>query len=145
MENSNGMAANFLVAKSIVTGTIAKAWDCFVNPGHVVNWNFAGDDWHCPKSEATVETGGRFCHTMAAKDGSFSFDFFGDYTSVEPLHALRIVLGDGRKMEVDFKDLGDGTVEVIERFEPENQNPLEMQQQGWQMILNRYAEYASQL
>ncbi len=137
------MENTFLEARVQIQSSVEKVWDCFVNPEHVVNWNFAGDDWHCPKSIADVRTGGNFVHTMAARDGSFSFDFGGDYTEVVPNATLRIVLGDGRKMEVDFIDNFNGTIEVIERFEPENQNPHEMQQMGWQMILDRFAAYAA--
>jgi len=37
-------------------------------------------------------------------------------------------------------DIGATTL-VTEQFEPENQNPEEMQQMGWQMILNNFKEY----
>ncbi len=33
------------------------------------------------------------------------------------------------------------TTLVTEQFEPEQQNPEEMQQMGWQMILNNFKEY----
>jgi hypothetical protein len=31
---------------------------------------------------------------------------------------------------------------VTEQFEPENQNPEDMQQAGWQMILDNFKSYA---
>ena len=52
-----------------------KVWDCYTLPQHIVNWNFASDDWHCPEAENNMEPGGMYRAKMAAKDGSFSFDF----------------------------------------------------------------------
>ena len=46
---------------------------------NVMNWNNASDDWYCPKAENDLKEGGKFAFTMAAKDGSFSFDFGGDF------------------------------------------------------------------
>ena len=36
-------------------------------------------------------------------------------------------------------------VEVVEEFEAENENPVEMQLEGWQMILNNFKKYVESL
>jgi uncharacterized protein YndB with AHSA1/START domain len=124
-----------------IDATLEHVWKCFNQPEHVTQWNFAADDWHCPKASNNVIAGGEFNYTMAAKDGSFEFDFQGTYKEVTPLKELKIVLGDGRNMEVTFTQMGEKT-KVTETFDPENENPREMQQMGWQMILNNFKKYA---
>jgi hypothetical protein len=52
-------------------------------------------------------------------------------------------MGDGRKVKITFKGQENET-EVIEIFDAETENPIEVQQQGWQAILNNFKKYAEQ-
>jgi uncharacterized protein YndB with AHSA1/START domain len=122
----------------------ATAWQVFTTPQHIMQWNFAADTWHCPAATNTLEVGGPFSYTMAAKDGSFAFDLQGVFTKVEPPTCLHYSLADGRKVTVDFTEEAGGTT-VTQSFEPENQNPLEMQQAGWQAILQEFARRTLQV
>lgn len=122
---------------------VAHVWNCWTKPEHIMHWNAASDDWHCPKAENDLRVGGRFSSTMAARDGSFSFDFSGEYTAVEPQSRIAYTLEDGRKVEVRFNPDGDGT-NVEQTFDPEKENPEEMQRGGWQAILDRFKAYAEQ-
>ena len=122
-----------------------SAWSAFTEPEHVVNWNFAGDDWCCPSCSNDLRVGGTFTSRMEARDGSFGFDFESTYTAVDPGKHLALVMSDGRRWTVDFSDQGDGTCIVTERFDPEGENPHDMQRMGWQMILDRFAAYAARL
>ena len=36
----------------------------------------------------------------------------------------------------------DNGVLVVEEFDPENENPIDMQRMGWQAILNNFKNYA---
>jgi hypothetical protein len=65
------------------------------------------------------------------------FDFCGTYTSVNTLHHISYILGDGRTVQIDFKEK-DGLVELTETFDPESVNSLELQRSGWQAILNNF-------
>ncbi len=121
------------------------AWRAFTEPEHVVNWNFASDDWCCPKASNDVRVGGTLNSRMEARDGSFGFDFESTYTAVDPGQHLALAMSAGRRWTVDFRDRGDGTCLVTERFDPESENSHEMQRMGWQMILDRFAAYASSL
>lgn len=49
-------------------------------------------------------------------------------------------IGDERVVEVTFEKTVGG-VKVTEVFEVEDQNPVDMQRDGWQSILNRFKEY----
>lgn len=119
-------------------------WDCFTLPEHVKNWNFAADSWHCPEAKNDFREGGTFTYTMAAKDGSFSFDFAGTYDEIIPMTSIKYTLGDGRKCHITFVNEENFTV-VLHAFEAENMNPEDMQQAGWQAILNNMVAYAETL
>ena len=132
-----------ITVKNTVNAPIEKVWEYWTKEEHVKNWNFAAADWHCPNATNNLQVGGEFHYTMAAKDNSFSFDFWGTYQKIEPEKLLEITLGDGRLMKVEFEFTLDGTV-VKEQFEPENQNPEDMQKAGWQMILDSFKSYVEQ-
>ena len=128
------------VSTTIKNKTIAEVWDYFTNEKHVINWNFASDDWHCPKAINNLEVGKSFTYTMAAKNGEMSFDFNGIYTEIELLSKINYVLEDDRKIFVTFTETENG-IELVEKFDPETENSEELQQTGWQMILNNFKKY----
>ncbi len=122
-----------------ITGDIQKVWDMWTSPEHITKWNFASPDWECPKAENDLRVGGNFSSTMAARDGSTSFDFAGTYTNVIPLELLAYSFGD-RTATVSFTTQGDSVL-ITETFDPETENPREMQEAGWQSILNNFKNY----
>jgi uncharacterized protein YndB with AHSA1/START domain len=126
-----------------IDASVEKVWNYFTQPKHIVNWNFANDDWHSPSAENDLTVNGLFKYNMVAKDGSFSFDFWGNYTQIETHKTIAYTMGDGRKAILHFTE-NDNQTEVIEIFEPEGQNPEEMQQMGWQAILNNFKKYVEQ-
>lgn len=126
-----------------IEAPMEKVWNYFTQPAHIVNWNFASDDWHTPYAENDLTVNGLFKYTMAAKDGSFSFDFWGNYTQIETHKTIAYTMGDGRKAILHFSENNNKT-EIVELFDPENENPEEMQQFGWQSILNNFKKYVEQ-
>lgn len=137
------------MSKAITTQTFVRAdrgtvWKCWTDPKHVVHWNAASDDWECPTAKSDLTEGGKFSYTMRAKDKSASFDFNGTYTKIEEGKSIEYVIEDGRKVSVNFEDAEEG-VEVTETFDPENENPEEMQQAGWQSILDNFKRYTESL
>ena len=136
-------AMQLITVQSNIQAPVQKEWDFFTNPQHVINWNFAMPEWHCPSATNQLEVGGEFHYTMAARDNSMSFDFWGTYKKIEKEKNIQILLGDGRSMLVTFEMTDDTTI-VTEKFEPEKENPVEMQQAGWQMILDNFKRYVEQ-
>jgi uncharacterized protein YndB with AHSA1/START domain len=130
-----------ITVETVVNVPVDKAWEVFNEPEQIKKWAFASDDWHAPYSENDLRTGGKIKTTMAAKDGSMSFDFEGTYTHVVPNSIIEYALGDGRTVKVVFEAQGDAT-KVTETFDPEGTHPREMQQGGWQAILNNYKKQA---
>jgi uncharacterized protein YndB with AHSA1/START domain len=129
-----------ITIESTIQAPVAKVWDYWNQPEHIKQWAFASDDWHAPKAENDLRTGGKFSTTMAAKDGSFSFDFGGEYTEVKEHKLIEYTLGDGRKVSILFSTIGDAT-KIIETFEAEDENPVDMQRAGWQTILDNFKKH----
>jgi uncharacterized protein YndB with AHSA1/START domain len=126
--------------EALVNAPLEKVWNCWSDPLHITKWCFASDDWHAPKAENELEVGKTFKTTMAAKDGSFSFDFGGKYTTVEYGKRISYVLEDGRQVDITFEQLGD-SVKVTEDFDAESEHSIEMQKGGWQAILDNFKKY----
>lgn len=137
------MATTKITIQAIVSADRQKVWDYYTKPEHITKWNFALDTWHCPSASNDVRIGGKYIARMEAKDGSFGFDFGGIYNEVVPGEKLTFTMADNRVVSVIFKQLEFAT-EVTITFDAENQNPVEMQRQGWQAILNNFKKYAEQ-
>ena len=120
---------------------IEKAWEIWTTPEHITKWNNATDDWHTPHAEVDLQTGGSFLSRMESKDGAHGFDFRGMYTEVIPFEKIAYVLEDGREVNISFSARENGTT-ITESFTPENKNTLELQQQGWQAIMDNFKKYA---
>ena len=117
-----------------------KSWSHYTEPAHITQWNFASEDWCCPTASNDLVVGGKFSWRMEAKDGSFSFDFEGEFTEIVPLEKLKYVFMDQREAEITFTDLPERTlVQIV--FDAENENSLELQQSGWQSILNNFKSH----
>jgi uncharacterized protein YndB with AHSA1/START domain len=117
-----------------------QVWNCWTAPEHIVKWCQASDDWHAPYADNDVRVDGKFKTTMAAKDGSVSFDFEGVYTLVVPHKKLAYVMSDGRRVSITFEKSGDST-HISETFEAEDVHPIDVQQAGWQAILDNFKKH----
>ena len=137
METTN---ATNITVETTVNAPIEKVWSYFTQPQHVKNWNNASDDWHTPRAENNLQVGGNFVYRMEAKDGSFGFDFGGTYDAVNENEYLEYTIGDGRKVKISFIPQGTST-KVIETFEAETTNSVELQRTGWQSILDNFKKY----
>lgn len=129
-----------ITVSTTVRADIERVWNCWTQSEHVMKWNFASDDWECPRAENNLVQGGMFSFTMAAKDGSVSFDFKGTYTNIILHEKIEYGMEDGRTVQILFTPIEDG-VEIVETFDAENENPIEMQKDGWQSILNNFTKY----
>lgn len=131
-----------ITVEALVDAPIDVAWTRYTAPDHVMRWNFASDDWHCPSASSDLREGGKFTSRMEARDGSFGFDFEGTYTRVIHHQRIEYQFGD-RAAVVEFLPQG-GKVLVRVSFDPENEYPLDQQKSGWQSILENYARHAGE-
>jgi len=128
-----------ITVSAVLSADKKTVWDFYTQPEHITQWNFADPSWHCPSASNDLSIGGRYVARMEAKDGSFGFDFDATYVEVVPYEHFTYVFGD-RLATVHFHAV-DGKTEVVIQFDPETENALELQQQGWQAILNQFKHY----
>jgi predicted 3-demethylubiquinone-9 3-methyltransferase (glyoxalase superfamily)/uncharacterized protein YndB with AHSA1/START domain len=116
-------------------------WKLWTTPEDIVKWNNASEDWHTPRAVNDLRPGGKFNYRMEASNGSEGFDFEGIYDKVILKERIEYTLGDGRKVSIAFSRTN-GKTKIIETFEPENENSIEKQHDGWQAILDNFKRYA---
>ena len=124
-----------------VDAPLDQVWNRWTNPEHIVNWNFASGDWHCPNADNDLRPGGKFNYRMASRDEKMGFDFEGVYDEVTEGERISYIMPDGRRVFVTFENLGERT-KVTETFDPESVNSVELQRAGWQAILDNFKKYA---
>lgn len=132
-----------ITVEALVRAPIETVWRSWTTPEHIMQWNAASDDWHTTNSVVDLRPGGQFSSRMEAKDGSMGFDFAGNYTQIEPMSFIAATFGD-RAIEVTFLPNEDGVL-VRETFDPETENPIEMQRAGWQAILDNFKRHTETL
>lgn len=133
------MENTFITVQATVSADKQKVWNCYTQPEHITQWNFADPSWHCPEASNELTQGGKYFARMEAKDGSFGFDFEAIYSEVNLSENFTYVFG-GRLSTVTFTETN-GQTEVSVRFEAETENSIEMQQHGWQSILDNFVNY----
>lgn len=132
-----------LTVSAVIKAPISMVWKRWTSPEDIVIWNSASEDWHTPVAENDLRVGGKFRSRMEARDGSMGFDFEGIYEKVKLHELIEYEIADGRKVSIVFKNHGDET-EVVETFEAEEFNSVELQQAGWQSIMDTFKKYAEQ-
>lgn len=129
-----------ITVETIVHSPVESVWKYWTDPKHITQWNMASDDWHTPYAENDLKVGGKFLSRMEAKDGSFGFDFSGVYDEVSINESISYTIADGRKVKNVFIRQ-DNDTKIITSFEAEETNTVEMQQAGWQAILDNFKKY----
>jgi len=110
------MAGEQLTVETTVRAIAQQAWDAYTSAEHITQWNFASDDWHCPSADVDLRVGGRHNARMEAKDGT----------------------------RTTFKKVENGTL-VTTSFDPDSEAPLDMQQAGWQSIIDNYRAHVERI
>jgi uncharacterized protein YndB with AHSA1/START domain len=129
-----------ITVATTIHAPVEKVWSHWTNPKHIIHWNFASDEWHTPYAENDLRVGGRFISRMEARDGSQGFDFTGVYHKIVLNKQIFYTIDDGRDVRISFDSNGNETT-VTEIFETEQIHTLELQQSGWQSILNNFKKY----
>lgn len=132
--------ATKITVETTVLANPEKVWESWNKPEHITQWNFAADDWHCPRAENDLRPGGKLRYRMEAKDGSFGFDFEAVYDEIAVQERISYTMTDGRQASTTFEDLG-GRTRVRTTFDAEEQNSADMQKGGWQAILDNFKKH----
>jgi uncharacterized protein YndB with AHSA1/START domain len=144
MEVQTMPAFRKITASVLLDASLGQAWKAFTTPGSITKWNFASDDWCCPKATIDLRENETFNYRMESKDGKYGFDFFGTFTKIVPESRIEYILGDGRNVSIVFRETG-GKTELTETFDTETENSLELQKNGWQAILENFRKHAEVL
>lgn len=128
-----------IIVSTVVAAPMHEVWRAYTTPEDIKLWNTASPDWHTTAASVDLRPGGKFSSRMEAKDGSFGFDFAGEYTKVVPHQLIEYAFGD-RFAVVEFtEDVKGVTVKVA--FDAETTHPEEQQRTGWQAILENFARH----
>jgi uncharacterized protein YndB with AHSA1/START domain len=130
-----------ITVQAVINAPVEQVWKLYTEPEHVMKWNNASNDWHTPRAENDLKVGGKFLYRMEAKDGSSGFDFDGTYKQIIANELIVYSISDGRKVEVTFTKHDNARTKMDTTFEAESTNPIEMQRDGWQAILNNFKIY----
>ena len=129
-----------ITIEATVNAPVEKVWKYWNEPAHITQWNTPSPDWHSPSATNDLRVGGSLTARMEAKDGSFGFDFGGVYDDVQTNKYIEYTLGDGRKVKIQFTEQGN-TTHIVESFDAEEENSVEMQRGGWQAILDSFKNH----
>lgn len=138
------MEPKTIQVQTVVEIPLSRVWSMWNDPESIMSWAYTSDDWYVPYAENDLSIDGKFLIRMAAKNNSFSFDFKGHYTAIEENKSISYMIEDGRKVNVNFIDTENGVL-ILETFEPESENEEEVQQKGWQAILDNFKKYAESI
>ena len=130
-----------ITIQATIVADIQKVWNYYTEPAHITQWNFATDDWQCPSASNDKKVGGKYIARMEAKDGSFGFDFEATYNDIKEKEYFLYTMPDNRTVAVTFKEISDDATSIVIVFDAETINPIEMQRDGWQAILNNFKKY----
>ncbi|HWK02768.1 MAG TPA: SRPBCC domain-containing protein [Puia sp.] len=108
-------------ADALVNAPIDTVWEAWVNPVHMAEWNNTSEEWHTPKAENDLRTGGKLFLRMETKDGSSGFNFEAIYDDV--------IINE----------------KITETSDPVKEHSLEFQQSFCQAILNNFKTYTENL
>ena len=130
-----------ITVSTVVVAPLHEVWRAYTTPEDIKAWNAASPDWHTTAAAVDLRPGGKFSSRMEAKDGSFGFDFAGEYTRVISQKLIEYSFGE-RTGLVEFHEGANGvTVKVT--FDGEKTHSEEQQRTGWQSILDSFSRHVA--
>jgi len=133
-----------ITVETTISAPLETVWDTWNKPEHIQHWAFASHDWGAKDVENDLKTGGKFKTHMFDKKSGEGFDFEGVYTNIEENKRIEYTMDDGRKVKIIFEKTPQG-IKITQTFDPEQENPEEMQRSGWQAILSNFKKYTETL
>ncbi|MEZ5003547.1 MAG: SRPBCC family protein [Chitinophagales bacterium] len=129
-----------ITVTTTIKANIEKVWVYWTQPEHIIQWNFAAEEWCCPRATNELQSGGSFNWRMESKDGKMGFDFVGTYDKIIENELISYKMPDGRQVDITFEISGEEVI-VKEIFDPEQINPIDLQRNGWQAILENFKKH----
>lgn len=126
---------------ALIQANISEVWEDYNSPESILQWNYASDAWHCPSAENDLRIGGEFCYRMEDRDSGSGFWFGGAYNEIISSMLIKYTLWDLRQVTINFESLGNDLTKIMIEFEPDKKNSAELQQSGWQAILDNFKNF----
>ena len=130
-----------ITVSTVVVAPLYEVWRAYTTPEDIKAWNAASPDWHTTAAAVDLRPGGKFSSRMEAKDGSFGFDFAGEYTRVISQKLIEYSFGE-RTGLVEFHEGANG-VTITVTFDGEKTHSEEQQRTGWQSILDSFSRHVA--
>lgn len=131
----------YITVEVTVNKPVSEVWRRWSTPKDIMQWNIPFEDWHSPRVENDLKSGGHFSFRMESKDGSEGFDHSGIYDCIVDQNLIEYTGNDGRKSVIKFISNEDNTTTVTESFEPEKTISIEMQKNFCQSVLTNFKRY----
>lgn len=135
------MSKDRITVQTKIHAPIEKVWEFYTESKHIIEWNFATDEWCCPNAKNDLQKDGEFDLRMETKNGSMGFNFTGKYEKVIPNELISYKIADGRNVDIEFSK-SESNVHLKQTFDAEGTNTDEQQKNGWQAILGNFKKYA---
>ena len=136
--------SNKIKVELTVSAPIEKVWNVWNDPIHITKWCTGHPDWHTPKVTNDPRVGGKIFTRMEAKDGSSGFDMVNTYDEIIEHQLIKYHMDDGRECEIVFVVEG-VNVSITQLLDPESENTVEQQKDGWQTIMNNFKTHIEYL
>ncbi len=130
-----------ITVSTVVAAPLHEVWRAYTTPEDIKAWNTASPDWHTTAASVDLRPGGKFSSRMEAKDGSFGFDFAGEYTKIHHLELIEYAFGD-RIGVVEFREGASGVIVTV-TFDGEATHSEDQQRTGWQAILDSFSHHVT--
>jgi len=62
------MDAKTITVQAVIDAPLEQVWKAFTTAEDIVQWNQASEDWHTPRAENDLKSGGRFRFRSFQKD-----------------------------------------------------------------------------
>lgn len=134
------MSVHVITITTTIQAPIHTVFESYLSPADNLRWNTAGEGWTVSHTTINPVIGGTYSIGFKSPDGANDFDFGGVYTNIIPDQLITSILDDGRHVKVLFEEKDNEAIVTIE-FDAEQENSLELQEQGWGKILTHFKQF----
>jgi uncharacterized protein YndB with AHSA1/START domain len=133
-----------ITVEATIQAPIDLVWKHYFSPESMMQWNHASSDWACKDCRVNLKEGGEIGCFMYEIQSGEGFEFVVTITKCVDREYVQYKTEDNRVVDIDFVSLGSASLVTI-TFDAENENPLELQKEGWQSILENFRIFCEEI
>jgi len=127
-----------------INQSLDLVWETWNDETQMKHWAFTTPEYEVRNAKNDLKIGGGYSYEMVSKESDVAFQYAGTYTQIDLNQFISFVLNDGRKVDIEFSLIED-LVYLKLQFEPVLEQDLDVQQEGWQNILNNFKNYVESI